>query len=82
MKFYKYCSIVLTLVVFSNVHSQYNNTDYQEHGIYGPYELDELDFEMPEFHDYLDEDFADWELFHGKIFCLFTNRDFKNFLIS
>jgi hypothetical protein len=55
-------------VIASNVQTQYNNTtDSYEPEVYGPYEIDDLDYEVPPLDDYTADDYVDWKPFPGKI---------------
>jgi hypothetical protein len=75
MKFFTFCSSVLFVVIVSNVQTQNNSTvsieDSFETEVYGPYEIDDLDYEVPVIDDYTADDYIDWTPFPGKIFMCF-----------
>lgn len=66
MSFFTFCRIVLFIVIVSNIHAQNDTIDSYEPDIYGPYEIDDLDYEVPEVDDYTEDDYVDWKPFPGK----------------
>jgi hypothetical protein len=70
MSVFKYCFIVLTLVVLSNAIDQ-NTTKYNDLEVDGPYEEDYGSDDSIELDFYPDSDYENWKPFPGRNFYIF-----------